>query len=48
MDGTVGIQKMHSIPTPRIGGLAIFMGFVAAWMVAATTEAAILGVLLLA
>jgi UDP-N-acetylmuramyl pentapeptide phosphotransferase/UDP-N-acetylglucosamine-1-phosphate transferase len=48
MDGTVGIQKMHITPTPRIGGLAIFLGVAAAWVVAAPTKAAILGVLLFA
>ena len=48
MDGTVGIQKVHTTPTPRIGGIAIFVGVGAAWMVAAPSRSAILSILLLA
>jgi UDP-N-acetylmuramyl pentapeptide phosphotransferase/UDP-N-acetylglucosamine-1-phosphate transferase len=26
LDGTAGVQKFHVVPTPRIGGVAIFLG----------------------
>lgn len=32
LDHHSGIQKFHTAPTPRIGGLAILAGFVAAWV----------------
>ena len=31
LDHDVGVQKFHTNPTPRIGGLAIVAGFLAAW-----------------
>lgn len=31
LDDTVGIQKIHKIPTPRIGGLAVAASFLAVW-----------------
>lgn len=31
MDSTCGVQKFHTIPTPRIGGIALLVGFLAAW-----------------
>jgi UDP-N-acetylmuramyl pentapeptide phosphotransferase/UDP-N-acetylglucosamine-1-phosphate transferase len=34
MDDTHGIQKQHRVPTPRIGGVAIVLGVLAAWAVA--------------
>lgn len=48
MDGLLGIQKMHATPTPRIGGVAVFAGVVAGWLVSAPDVAKILGVLILA
>lgn len=48
MDGLMGIQKMHTIPTPRIGGVSIFAGVVAGWMVSAPGVAKILVILILA
>jgi UDP-N-acetylmuramyl pentapeptide phosphotransferase/UDP-N-acetylglucosamine-1-phosphate transferase len=30
-DGTRGPQKFHKLPTPRIGGIAVAFGYVAAW-----------------
>lgn len=30
-DTTVGIQKLHSMPTPRIGGLPIVLGLLLVW-----------------
>lgn len=32
MDGTRGVQKFHTVPTPRIGGIALLVGFVGAWV----------------
>jgi UDP-N-acetylmuramyl pentapeptide phosphotransferase/UDP-N-acetylglucosamine-1-phosphate transferase len=29
LDGTHGVQKFHTVPTPRVGGIAIFVGLVA-------------------
>jgi len=34
LDATRGIQKFHSVPTPRIGGLAIMVGLIFACVVA--------------
>lgn len=48
MDESVGIQKMHISPTPRIGGVAIFFGVITAWSTANAEVANILGVLILA
>ncbi len=31
LDHHTGVQKFHTDPTPRIGGLAILAGFIAAW-----------------
>ena len=48
MDGTVGVQKHHTQPTPRIGGVAIVCGLVAAWLLTAPKVSTILGHMLLA
>lgn len=48
MDGLTGVQKMHNTPTPRIGGVAIFLGCLVAWWVARLSHAPIVGALLLA
>ena len=48
MDGTDGIQKHHTTPTPRIGGVAIMLGLIAAWVFANAQVRAILGPMLLA
>lgn len=48
MDGTDGVQKHHTEPTPRIGGVAIVLGLLAAWVLAAPDVRAILGPMLLA
>lgn len=47
-DSTLGVQKFHTEDTPRIGGIAIVLGLVLAWVVAAPALRAILGPLLLA
>lgn len=48
MDGTDGVQKHHAHPTPRIGGVAVMLGLLAVWALAATDVKAILGPMLLA
>ena len=48
MDGLIGVQKNHSKPIPRIGGVSVFAGVVAAYMVAQPERTEILGALLLA
>ncbi len=48
MDSTVGVQKLHTQPTPRIGGVAIVLGLVAAWLLAEPKVKSILGSMLLA
>jgi UDP-N-acetylmuramyl pentapeptide phosphotransferase/UDP-N-acetylglucosamine-1-phosphate transferase len=48
MDSHTGIQRTHSDPTPRIGGVSIFAGVMAAWLVAAPERASIFSALLLA
>ena len=48
MDGLVGIQKNHTIPTPRIGGVSVLAGVIAAYLVAQPERAQILSQLLLA
>jgi UDP-N-acetylmuramyl pentapeptide phosphotransferase/UDP-N-acetylglucosamine-1-phosphate transferase len=48
MDHTEGVQKFHTIPTPRIGGIAIFAGLLAGWWHASDAENALLAPLLIA
>lgn len=48
LDGTHGVQKFHSVPTPRIGGLAIFAGLVCACVVAAEARQALLAPIVVA
>lgn len=48
MDGVKGVQKQHTTPTPRIGGLAIVLGVLAAWAVARPERRQILGPILVA
>jgi UDP-N-acetylmuramyl pentapeptide phosphotransferase/UDP-N-acetylglucosamine-1-phosphate transferase len=48
MDHTVGVQKFHTTPTPRIGGIAIVAGVIAGWSVASDAENALLAPLLIA
>lgn len=31
MDHTKGVQKFHTVPTPRIGGIPIVLGLIVAW-----------------
>jgi UDP-N-acetylmuramyl pentapeptide phosphotransferase/UDP-N-acetylglucosamine-1-phosphate transferase/O-antigen ligase len=48
LDTTVGLQKFHSSPTPRIGGLATLAGLVAGYAVAPDPVRELLGPLLVA
>ncbi len=47
-DSTLGVQKIHIHDTPRIGGVALIMGLLIAWLLAAPTARVILGPMLLA
>ncbi|MEN3275981.1 MAG: hypothetical protein V7631_1771 [Massilia sp.] len=48
LDATRGIQKFHSVPTPRIGGLAIMLGLIFACAVARPAQQNLLAPLLAA
>jgi UDP-N-acetylmuramyl pentapeptide phosphotransferase/UDP-N-acetylglucosamine-1-phosphate transferase len=48
MDSNEGIQKFHSTPTPRIGGLAIVAALWVAWLNAPPELKSLIGVFLLA
>lgn len=48
LDSTVGVQKFHLVPTPRIGGLAICAGVVVACATAPTDVADLLFLMLVA
>jgi len=48
LDATRGIQKFHSVPTPRIGGLAIMLGLLAAYAFSSLPQQNLLGPLLAA
>ena len=48
MDVSVGIQKFHTDPTPRVGSIAITAGIVAAYVLADPARKVLLGPLILA
>ncbi len=48
MDGTLGVQKFHTHPTPRVGGIAITAGVLVAYLFAHPDIKSLLGPLLLA
>jgi UDP-N-acetylmuramyl pentapeptide phosphotransferase/UDP-N-acetylglucosamine-1-phosphate transferase len=48
MDSSFGVQKIHVNDTPRIGGIAIILGLITAWLMAAPGVKAILEPMLLA
>ena len=48
LDGAVGVQKMHSQPTLRVGGVAIVLGLLDAYSLTAPDVQVILGPMLLA
>lgn len=33
LDSTIGVQKVHAEPTPRVGGVGIYLGLVLAWFI---------------
>jgi len=48
MDSTFGVQKIHTQDTPRIGGIAIAIGLLVAWLLASPPVRELLGTMLLA
>lgn len=48
MDVNEGVQKFHSVPTPRIGGLAIMAAFGVAWLNAPPDLKSLIGLFLIA
>lgn len=48
LDNSYGVQNHHTEPTPRVGGIAIALGLIAAWVLAADDVRTILGHMLLA
>lgn len=48
LDHTQGVQKFHTKPTPRIGGVAVIMGLLAAWSWASGDVQALLAPMLVA
>jgi UDP-N-acetylmuramyl pentapeptide phosphotransferase/UDP-N-acetylglucosamine-1-phosphate transferase len=49
MDSTIGVQKFHVEPTPRVGGIGIYLGLLLAWFVVHEKGVRdILGIVLLA
>jgi UDP-N-acetylmuramyl pentapeptide phosphotransferase/UDP-N-acetylglucosamine-1-phosphate transferase len=48
LDGTHGIQKFHDVPTPRIGGVAIFLGLLFAWFASDEALQVLFGPILIA
>ncbi len=45
LDHHAGVQKFHTVPTPRIGGLAILAGFIAAWVFSSGEARALLALI---
>lgn len=48
MDQTDGVQKFHTAPTPRIGGVPIVLGLLVAWSQASVNTRALLSPILMA
>jgi len=48
LDSTFGVQKFHTGDTPRVGGVAIALGLLVAWLLASPSVRALLGPMLLA
>ena len=48
MDSHEGIQKFHTVPTPRVGGVAIALGVVAGYLLTNPAKKALLGPLIMA
>lgn len=48
LDGDTGVQKVHTRPTPRIGGVAVAVGALAAWPLLPPDTVGLWGLMLLA
>jgi UDP-N-acetylmuramyl pentapeptide phosphotransferase/UDP-N-acetylglucosamine-1-phosphate transferase len=48
MDGTSGVQKFHTTPTPRVGGIAIAVGVLTGYALSTPGRQSLLGPLMLA
>ena len=48
LDGTEGVQKFHTLPTPRVGGVAILLGLMVGYALCGPGRKVLLGPLLLA
>jgi UDP-N-acetylmuramyl pentapeptide phosphotransferase/UDP-N-acetylglucosamine-1-phosphate transferase len=48
MDFSIGVQKFHTHPTARVGGIAIVLGILVAYLVAQPDRKALLGPIILA
>jgi len=47
LDSMHGVQKIHCSPTPRIGGLAVFFGFIVAWFMSSKSVSQLFGSILI-
>jgi UDP-N-acetylmuramyl pentapeptide phosphotransferase/UDP-N-acetylglucosamine-1-phosphate transferase len=48
LDSSFGVQKFHTAPTPRVGGVAIVIGIASTCLFAPRTTASLIGLLLVA
>lgn len=48
LDSQEGVQKFHTAPTPRIGGIALFGSLVVAWMLTGNATGGLLGLMIIA
>ena len=48
LDSADGVQKIHAEPTPRVGGIAIYLGLLAGWWLAPPEIGELLGPMLIA
>jgi UDP-N-acetylmuramyl pentapeptide phosphotransferase/UDP-N-acetylglucosamine-1-phosphate transferase len=47
-DNRSGVQKFHDVPTPRVGGLAMYVAFLTVWLFLENSVRQLLGFMLLA
>lgn len=48
LDSQAGVQKFHTCPTPRVGGIGLYAGLAVFWMTAAGPLAELVGMMLVA
>lgn len=48
LDSHAGVQKFHTCPAPRVGGIGLYAGLAVCWLMAAGPLANLLGVMLVA